>query len=252
MKIKVLIFAIILFATLAACWAIGQIRYTGPTEPLPHSPGFNPLKYTGPTTPLPRSPGINPLKYDSGATYHKPANSGMYPFTLKTEFNRHPVKLVEICPTTIVAPNATITAVPLGRYIDVGDNPVFESGITQDPANDHLWVYIETSADNGNTWYAITALDVPGRSYQVIPISTVCGSTAGIIGPILPDQVGGVVANGIAQGPMGNKFRVVFGAVNQLSPNPWQATVKVFPGQHFSFLDPKRDSRHFNMRSLSR
>lgn len=183
---------------------------------------FSQLHYTGNNKPIGGpGPNFSHLRYPFRTIHNEPIGG---PGGRKEIYPKSG-KVVELCPLTNCLTNG-ISGInspnPVGRYIDVGDNPVFIIHAFTSGGGT-LLTLIEHSADDGQTWSYILNSSITATGTYYVPLSTLSG-----IETTLTPTPGSPTLTW--QGPIGNKFRMECYTVSATSP--WQFEVMVHTGSH--------------------
>jgi hypothetical protein len=140
---------------------------------------------------------------------------------------------IEISPPHNCGSSGSYSPIPLGEYIDVGDNPVFIVKITSFGLNGTgvtANVVIEASADDGSTFAQVCGLSATSAGTFYMPVSSVAGvfsgGTSGIENP------GTYSTPGSNQAFYGNRYRVTCWTFGTPVSGSFQFQVLVLPGSN--------------------
>ena len=133
--------------------------------------------------------------------------------------------MIEICAPHTCSSTTQYSPNPVGKYIAVGDNPVFMFRVLQ-AGSGSLTMVIDSSCDDGQTWQQISGC-TPSGGFDTIYLANMSTVASAFSAGGIPTHIPGSYI-GTSQGPLGNKFRVE--CFSTSSTTPWTFQVLVLPG----------------------
>ncbi len=135
--------------------------------------------------------------------------------------------VIELCPPISASANVTgVAPVPLGTQIRVGARLIGVLKVTSAAGAGTLDIYLQHSADDGQTWsdFSHAQQTAGSATTYYIPVSTIA---AGAI-TVAAIQDGAMAANTTTQGPLGDRLRIKY-SVGAFTGGPWNFQAFVLP-----------------------